>query len=179
MAPSSLNVPSNQSCRKRPADEELDSEPPIKKFGLLNIVDEKRRDRGGKHLDESPKREGMLLDDTKYTSYVHDIDREIEDIESHEEHIVFLPDIEKTLAAIPRAVLGQPKPRNNELVLYRPPEYFAAPVEIPQAKEESTNAVSSSKPRSITVNRVLRRRNPDNTDDRRLLDAQDDMDIDP
>jgi hypothetical protein len=38
MAPSSPNVPNNRSCRKRPADEdELDGEPPIKKFALLNI----------------------------------------------------------------------------------------------------------------------------------------------
>lgn len=38
MAPRFPNVLNNRSCRKRPADkDELDGEPPIKKFALLNI----------------------------------------------------------------------------------------------------------------------------------------------
>jgi len=129
-------------------------------------------------LDEAPKSDGMLLDDTKYTSYIYDIDREIEDIESQKDHIVFLPEIEKALTAIPRAILNQPKPSNNELVLYRPPEYFAIPVDKRQVKEPPTNVISSLIPRSISGNGKLRQPTSDNMHDRGSPKAQDDMDVD-
>jgi hypothetical protein len=120
----------------------------------------------------------MLLEDTKHTSYIHDIDRELEDIESQEEHIAFIPDIEKTLTAIPRAILERPKPQNTELVLYRPPEYFALPAGKIQATRPSTHTVSSPKSRTVTTSRVLMRKSSDSSDENRLLDAQDAMDID-
>ena len=59
----------------------------------------------------------MLLDDTKHTTYIYDIDRELAGMEEEEKHIIFIPEIEKALNAIPRAVLQDPKPE-NELVLY-------------------------------------------------------------
>jgi hypothetical protein len=60
----------------------------------------------------------MLLDDTKHTTYIYDIDRELAGIEEEEKHLIFIPEIEKALNAIPRAVLhDDPKPE-NELVLY-------------------------------------------------------------
>ena len=63
----------------------------------------------------------MLLDDTKHTSYIYDIERELASIEAEEKRISFLPDIEKVLNAIPNSILSEPKPEQNELVLYRVP----------------------------------------------------------
>lgn len=141
-------------------------------------MDEKHRGKSGKQSHEIPKSESMLLDDTKYTTYIHDIDRELEDTETQEDHISFLPDIEKALTAIPRAILERPSTANNELVLYRTPAYFTLPVEKSQAKRSSTDTVSSPKPSPLTVNRGLRRTSLENIDEHRLFDAQDDMDID-
>jgi hypothetical protein len=63
----------------------------------------------------------MILDDTKHTSYIYDIERELASVEAEEKRISFLPDIEKVLNAIPKSVLLEPKPEQNELVLYRVP----------------------------------------------------------
>ena len=62
----------------------------------------------------------MILDDTPHTSYIYDIEQELASIEAQEKRISFLPDIEKTLNAIPRSLLSEPKP-DNELVLYHIP----------------------------------------------------------
>lgn len=63
----------------------------------------------------------MILDDTKHTSYIYDIERELASIEAEEKRITFLPDIEKALNAIPKSILSERKPEQNELVLYRVP----------------------------------------------------------
>jgi hypothetical protein len=55
----------------------------------------------------------MLLDDTEHTTYVHDLDRELKEIETQEGCIAFLPEIEKRLASIPKSLLTDPKPKNN------------------------------------------------------------------
>lgn len=62
----------------------------------------------------------MLLDDTKHTSYIYNIEQELASIEAEEKQISFLPDIERTLNAVPKSLLKEPKPE-NELVLYRIP----------------------------------------------------------
>ena len=68
--------------------------------------------------------DSMNLDDFRDRIYVHDLDQEIEDIESEDEKLIFLPDIEKHLTKIPASVLvGQnPPPSSNEVVLYGVPE---------------------------------------------------------
>lgn len=66
--------------------------------------------------------DSMLLDDTKDKVYIHDLEKEIADIETGEQDVAFLPEIEKQLNAIPKSVLSEEeKPANNELVLYRLP----------------------------------------------------------
>jgi hypothetical protein len=99
----------------------------------------------------------MLLDDTKYTAYVYDIERELEEIEAQEEkqHIAFLPDIEKSLTAIPRAILENPKQSNTQLVLYRPPDLLArAESQSQRQNEDNAVAVNSVAVNSATVNPV-------------------------
>jgi hypothetical protein len=94
-------------------------------------------------VDESP----MLLDDTKHTTYIYDIDRELAGIEEEEKHILFLPDIEKALNAIPRAVLDdRPKPE-NELVLYGIPRSLTVAEED---KDAVRKAIIASRARAKT-----------------------------
>ena len=69
----------------------------------------------------------MLLDDTKYTVYIHDLDREIAEIESQENVIPFLPRIAENLTSIPPSILSPPKPQGNELVLYSEPSSLTVP----------------------------------------------------
>ena len=65
----------------------------------------------------------MQLDNTKEKVYIHNLDQELADIESEEERLVFLPDIEKKLGKIPKSLLtGHSQPAaNTQLVLYNIP----------------------------------------------------------
>lgn len=63
----------------------------------------------------------MLLDDTKTTSYIHNLEQELADIDAEELTVAFLPGVSETLAAVPRSVLLEPQSQNNQLVLYREP----------------------------------------------------------
>lgn len=79
-------------------------------------------DKQAKEQDELTDSDNlMILDDTKHTSYIYDIERELASIEAEEKRISYLPDIEKVLNAIPKSVLAEPEPKQNELVLYRVP----------------------------------------------------------
>jgi hypothetical protein len=92
----------------------------------------------------------MLLDDTKHTTYVYDLDAELNEIEAHEQHISFLPDIECTLNAIPKSVLKEPKP-DNEIVLYRVPSSLT----VPEEKDCVRKAILESRERA----RIRRKEN--------------------
>ena len=76
----------------------------------------------------------MQLDNTKDKVYIHNLDDELAEIESEEEKLVFLPDIEKKLGMmgkIPKSVLlgeGYPAP-SNEVVLYSVPSSLSVPKE--------------------------------------------------
>ncbi|KAG9547048.1 hypothetical protein KCU77_g14220, partial [Aureobasidium melanogenum] len=74
--------------------------------------------------------EHMQVDDTKDRVYIHNLDDELADIESDEEKLIFLPDIEKKLNAIPRHILvGEKKDSHQELVLYNLPPSLSVPIE--------------------------------------------------
>ena len=67
----------------------------------------------------------MNVDDTRDRVYIHDLDAELADIESEEEKLIFLPDIEKRLSRIPHQVLAGPRSgddEHHELVLYSVPK---------------------------------------------------------
>lgn len=115
-------------ARKRPAeDDNWGDQPLAKKFGRLHI-DPLLHGNNGLSWHEAfhanprrPNNDLMFLDDTKTTSYVYDLDREIQDIEAQEFTFALLPGVSESLTAVPRSVLSDPKPPNNELVLYREP----------------------------------------------------------
>ncbi|KAK5120432.1 hypothetical protein LTR85_006371 [Meristemomyces frigidus] len=67
----------------------------------------------------------MQVDDTRDRVYIHNLDDELADIESEEEKLIFLPDIEKRLSKIPRQVLmgrREDEREKQELVLYSVPK---------------------------------------------------------
>lgn len=73
--------------------------------------------------------ESMQLDDTKDKVYIYDLDQELSEIQSDEEKLIFLPDIERKLGKIPKSVLttrSQPV-TNNEMVLYNVPSSLSVP----------------------------------------------------
>ena len=72
----------------------------------------------------------MHVDDSRHKVYIHDLDAEIADEEPEEERLVFLPDIERRLAQLPKSVLtSESEPKGNEVVLYSVPESLSVPKE--------------------------------------------------
>lgn len=67
----------------------------------------------------------MQVDETPDRVYIHSLDDELADIESDEEKLIFLPDIEKRLSKIPQHVLTgrrEDDHEGQELVLYDVPK---------------------------------------------------------
>ncbi|UPX11519.1 uncharacterized protein EKO05_0002123 [Ascochyta rabiei] len=76
--------------------------------------------------------DAMLVEDTPHRLYIHDLAAELSDLESDDEHPVFLSDIEKHLSKIPRHLLLGPPPNpteHNQLVLYNVPASLTLPEE--------------------------------------------------
>lgn len=71
----------------------------------------------------------MMLDDTKHTIYIHDLDREIEDIDKADSAFSLIPGLGENLSTIPRLLVPAPRPKGNELVLYQEPESLTVPKE--------------------------------------------------
>ncbi|THX07048.1 hypothetical protein D6D18_02618 [Aureobasidium pullulans] len=105
-----------------------------------------------------PLEEHMQLDDTKDRVYIHNLDDELADIESDEEKLIFLPDIEKKFNTIPRHILiGEKKDSNQELVLYNLPPSLSVPVEqdnvrkaILEARQRAKEKATANPPSSPT-----------------------------
>ena len=73
----------------------------------------------------------MQLDNTKEKVYIYNLDQELADVESEEEKLIFLPDIEKKLGKVPQSVLTtQSQPvTSNEIILYNVPSSLSVPRE--------------------------------------------------
>lgn len=88
----------------------------------------------------------MKLDDEKDKIYIHNLDDELADIESEEEKLVFLPDIEKKLGKIPKSVLlGESHhSTGNEMVLYSVPSSLS----VPEEQDKVRKAIIESRARA-------------------------------
>lgn len=75
--------------------------------------------------------EPMQVDETKDKVYIYNLDQELSDIESEEERLIFLPDIDKKLGKIPKSVLAstEPSATGSEMVLYNVPSSISVPPE--------------------------------------------------
>ena len=72
----------------------------------------------------------MHVDESKDKIYIYDLDKELQEAESGDERVVFLPDIERKISRIPKSVLETPSdPGNQELVLYSVPSSISIPEE--------------------------------------------------
>lgn len=74
----------------------------------------------------------MQVEDTPHRVYIADLDAELSDIESDEDNPIFLQDIEKHLAKIPKHVLVGPEPqptKDNQLIVYAVPSSLTVPEE--------------------------------------------------
>jgi len=66
----------------------------------------------------------MQVEDTKDKIYIYDLDKELAEVESDEDHPVFIPDIEKHVMKLPKSVLLGDDVKamaNKQMVLYRVP----------------------------------------------------------
>lgn len=70
-----------------------------------------------------------MLNDTKHTIYIHDLDSELADSDAQEYSITFLPDIGAKLGTLPKLLTVDTQPQNKELVLYRDPKSLTLPEE--------------------------------------------------
>jgi len=141
-------------CHKRPAEDELEGEQRLtKKFGLLHIGQSPTHSNIAEPVKAPPVKgqsqykwtsESMHLDDTKDRVYIHDLDSELAEIESQENDIAFLPEIEKRLIAIPKSVLINHTPANNEIILYRVP----ASLSVPEDQDSVRRAILDSRARA-------------------------------
>lgn len=88
----------------------------------------------------------MQVDDTKDRVFIRNLDDELADIDSEEEKLVFLPDIEKKLSKVPKSVLlGESHPTaGNELVLYGVPSSLS----IPEEQDKVRKAIIESRARA-------------------------------
>lgn len=144
--------------KKRKADEDLGNEQRLaKRFDLLNLEHngklylpvQQPPPAGPPHTNGTYESESMQLDDTKDKVYIHNLEEELADMESEEEKLVFLPDIEKKLGMmgrIPKSVLlGEGHPSiGNQMVLYSVPSSLS----VPEEQDNVRKAIIESRARA-------------------------------
>jgi hypothetical protein len=84
----------------------------------------------------------MLLDDTKHTTYIHNLEQELMEADSPNE-LIFLPFAAKVLS-VPQSVLSDSNPSGKELVLYTEPTSLT----IPKEKDHVRKAILESRARA-------------------------------
>ena len=88
----------------------------------------------------------MQLDDTKDKVYIYNLDDELRGIDTEDEELVFLPDIERKINKIPKSVLtsnSQPL-TNHEMVLYTVPSSLT----VPEEQDNVRKAIIESRERA-------------------------------
>ncbi|PYI06290.1 hypothetical protein BO78DRAFT_470088 [Aspergillus sclerotiicarbonarius CBS 121057] len=119
--------------KKRPAEGDPEGDQPLaKRFGRLHIshpVTTGHVTNTQEKLPASSSTDSMLLDDTKHTVYIHDLDRELEDIEPKADSFTILPTCVNQMPIIPRLLVTNTKTPCNELVLYTEPTSLSIPKE--------------------------------------------------
>ncbi|OOQ86393.1 hypothetical protein PEBR_21504 [Penicillium brasilianum] len=86
--------------------------------------------------------DAMMLDDTKHTTYIHDLDRELADIDTPDGGLIFLP-LAAKLISVPESVLSTPS-QGKELVLYTDPSSLT----LPEEQDSVRKAIIESRARA-------------------------------
>ncbi|KAJ5753849.1 uncharacterized protein N7511_008002 [Penicillium nucicola] len=126
--------------KKRPAQCDPDGAQPLtKRFGRLRIdsLPISARAKG-----EDGKEDMMLLDDTRHTTYIHNLDQELEGDSS--DGLIFSP-LATKLLSVPTSVLSS-QPSGKELVLYTEP----ASLTVPKDRDNIRKAILESRARART-----------------------------
>lgn len=73
----------------------------------------------------------MNVDDSRDRIFIHNLEDELADLSSDEEHPIFIPEIERKLNMLPKVLLRPDNPQRlgNELVLYEVPSSLTIPIE--------------------------------------------------
>ena len=108
----------------------------------------------------------MRLDDSRDRVYIHNLDDEVSDVESEEEKLLFLPDIEKRLTKIPQSVLiSQSQPHtSSEVILYHVPESLSVPREQDSVRKAIIETRARAREKQVQETEALRSQpqiNPD------------------
>lgn len=72
--------------------------------------------------------DAMLLDDTKHTTYIHDLDLELAESENSGRGLVLLP-LAARMISVPESILSNSTAKGKELVLYTEPSSLSVPKE--------------------------------------------------
>ncbi|KAL4889144.1 hypothetical protein BDV59DRAFT_205564 [Aspergillus ambiguus] len=150
--------------KKRPAEGDPDDQPLAKKFGRLQIdpvvaIDHCPGETGSlEPVDRgnTAPNGAMMLDDTKHTIYIHDLDREIEEIDKADSAFTIIPGLGENLSTIPRLLVPETGPKGNELVLYREPASLTVPEEedsvrraLIETRERARQGTKRDKPGAV------------------------------
>lgn len=84
----------------------------------------------------------MLLDDTKYTTYIHNLDQELAEPDPCEEGLVFSP-LAAKMISVPESLLSTSS-KGKELVLYKKP----SPPSIRKDQDSAQRAILDSRARA-------------------------------
>lgn len=85
----------------------------------------------------------MLLDDTKHTTYIYNLDQELAEPESSGDGLVLLP-LAAKMIAVPNSVLSSNSAQGKELVLYTEPSSLT----LPRDKDSVRKAIIESRARA-------------------------------
>ncbi len=99
----------------------------------------------------------MQLDETKDKVYIYDLDQELSDVESEEEKLIFLSDIEKKLGKIPKSILTPPDQpvTGSEIILYNVPSSISVPPEQDNVRKAIIESRARAREKQLQENRDL------------------------
>lgn len=88
----------------------------------------------------------MMLDDTKTTTYIHNLDQELAEADASEDGLVFLPALTAKMMSFPGSVLSTSNSNSfgKELVLYTEPSSLT----VPREQDSVRKAIVESRARA-------------------------------
>lgn len=88
----------------------------------------------------------MNVDESRDRIFIHNLEDELADLSSEEDNPIFIPDIERKLNALPRALLRPDRSNGagNELILYEIPTSLTIPIE----QDSTRKAIIESRQRA-------------------------------
>lgn len=120
----------------------------------------------------------MQLDDTKYTTYVHNLDQELAEPDTPAEELVLIP-LAAKMISVPESILSEPA-QSKALVLYRDPSSLSIPREQDCVRKAILDSRARARAKQASCQQDDAKRSPSNeagTDTPRPY-HEDPMDID-